>query len=243
MIADITGIGWVTASNMGTAKDHNRFAMPNGPLPKVTLDSVHDRVYPDFRRLDEYSRLGLAAISFALKDSSLNEWKEKRDIGIIASTEYGCLRTDIDYFETVLPSNGFNPSPALFAYTLPNSFLGEAAIRFGLTGMNFVISEPVPTGLTSLQMALDCIAAGEIEKMLCGVCDLGCPPMLSAKSNLPPGALFFMIEKFPAKDSFSYGPVSIDRKGRIIFNQTEIEDSSELVQKCLARYRAFRDKE
>lgn len=243
MTAYITGIGWVTAAGMGTAKDHNRFAMPNGLLPKVTLNSAHDRAYPYLRRLDEYSRLGLAAISFALKDSGLHEWNEKRDIGIIASTAYGCLGTDIDYFEAVLAKNKLSPSPALFAYTLPNSFLGAAAIRFGLTGMNFVISEPVPTGLTSLQMTLDCIASGEIEKMLCGVCDLGCPPILGVKSSLPPGALFFMLERLPGKDSSSYGPVGLDRKGRILFNRTEIEDLTVLVQKCLARYRAFRGKE
>jgi 3-oxoacyl-[acyl-carrier-protein] synthase II len=240
--ADITGIGWVTAAGMGTGKDHNRFAMPNGPLPNITLDSAHDKAYPYLRRLDEYSRLGLAAISFALKDSGLHEWNEKRHIGIISSTAYGCLGTDIDYFETVLTKNKLSPSPALFAYTLPNSFLGEAAIRFGLTGMNFVISEPVPTGLSSLQMALDYIASGEIEKMLCGVCDLGCPPILGVKSILPPGALFFMLERLPAKNSFSYGSVGLDRKGRILLNQTEIEDPTLLVQKCLARYRAFRDK-
>ena len=243
MIADITGIGWVTAAGMGTAKEHDGFAMTNGLLPKITLDSVQSKAHPYFRRLDEYSKLGLTAISFALKDSDLFEWNEKRDIGIIASTAYGCLSTDIDYFETVLSPDRLNPSPALFAYTLPNSFLGEAAIRFGLTGMNFVISEPVPAGLTSLQMVLECIASGEIEKMLCGVCDLGCPPMLGTKNNFPPGALFFMLERFHAKDSFSYGPVGLNIKGRILFNQTEIEDLTSLVQKCLVRYRAFRDKE
>jgi len=242
VIADITGIGWVTAAGMGTVKNNDRFAMPNSQLPNITIDSVDDRVYPYFRRLDEYSRLGLAAISFALKDSGLNEWKEKRDIGIIVSTEYGSMSTDIDYFETVLPPNGLNPSPALFAYTLPNSFLGEASIRFGLTGMTFVISEPVPTGLASIQMAMDCIASGEIEKMLCGVCDLGCPPILDAKSILPPGALFFMLERFPAKDSSSYGPVCLDRKGHVLFNQTEIKNLPALVQKCITRYRALQKK-
>ncbi|MFQ5484631.1 MAG: beta-ketoacyl synthase N-terminal-like domain-containing protein [Desulfobacterales bacterium] len=242
MIADITGIGWVTAAGIGTAKNNDLFAMPNGPLPCITIDEVEHQVYRYFRRLDDYSKLGLTAISFALKDSGLNEWKEKRDIGIIVSTEYGSMSTDIDYFETVLPQNGLNPSPALFAYTLPNSFLGEASIRFGLTGLNFVVNEPASTGLTGIQMAMDCIASGEIEKMLCGVCDLGCPQMLGAKSNLPPGALFFMLERFPAKDSSSYGPVGLDSKGHILFNQTEIKNPAVLVQKCLARYRAWQKK-
>jgi len=66
---------------------------------------------------------------------------------------------------------------------------------------------------------------------------------LGAKSNLPPGALIFMLERFPVKGSSSYGPVCLDRKGHVWFNQTEIKDPAALVQKCLAHYRAFRDKE
>jgi 3-oxoacyl-[acyl-carrier-protein] synthase II len=207
--------------------------MTEGPLPSITRKSVFDKPYAYFRRLDEYSRLGLAAIAFALRDAGRDEWTQKRNIGIIASTEYGCLKTDIEYFDTVMPQQGTGASPALFSYTLPNSFLGEAAIRFGLTGPTFVINEQVPLGPASLQMALDSIACGEADMMLCGVCNLGYPSPFSGISKVPPGALFFMVEKSPGKER-SYGKLRLNKEGHIEFMGSEITDLNLLVQQCLA---------
>jgi len=103
MECHITGIGRVRTSGMGGANDHHDFVMTKGQLPHVTAASAFDKPYPPFRRMDEYSRLGLAAIAFALKDAGLNEWAEKRNIGIIATTVYGCLNTDIECYRTVMP--------------------------------------------------------------------------------------------------------------------------------------------
>jgi len=230
----ITGIGWVTAASMGCGKDHKHFTMPDEQLPEMTATAVFDKPYSYFRRMDEYSRLGLTAIAFALKDAGLDEWTEKRNIGIIASTVYGCLSTDVDYYDTVMPQNGLSASPALFSYTLPNSFLGEAAIYFGLTGTSFIVNEQVPSGLAALQIALNSIGCGETETMLCGVCDLGCPPPFGGHSSVSPGALFFMIEKSPAREPLSYGKLRLNKKGGLIFNGRKINDITMLVQKCLA---------
>jgi 3-oxoacyl-[acyl-carrier-protein] synthase II len=238
MPVQITGIGWVTASGMGCAKEHDDFAMQNGKLPEIKPESVFSMPYPYFRRMDAYSRLGLVAIALALKDANLDQWTEKRNIGIIVSTEYGCLHTDMDYFETVKSQNGIGASPALFSYTLPSTFLGEAAIRFGLTGTTFVINAPGPFGRACLELALESIAAGEADKMLCGVCDLNTPPLLGLNSNLSPGAVFLLLEKFPGENAYSYGPVRLDRKSRILFGRTEIKDLAALVEKSIARYRA-----
>jgi 3-oxoacyl-[acyl-carrier-protein] synthase II len=238
MPVQITGIGWVTASGMGCAKGHDGFAMQNGKLPEIKPESVFNKSYPYFRRMDAYSRLGLVAIALALKDADLDQWAEKRNIGIIVSTEYGCLHTDLDYFETVRSQNGIGASPALFSYTLPSTFLGEAAIRFGLTGTTFVINAPGSLGTACLQLALESIAVGDADKMLCGVCDLNAPPLLGANRNLSPGAVFFLLEKFPEKNSCAYGPVRMDRKSRIFFGWTVIENLVELIQNCLANHQA-----
>jgi 3-oxoacyl-[acyl-carrier-protein] synthase II len=232
--ADITGIGWVTSSGMGRGRKHGRFAMTRGPLPEITSSEIFDDSYPTFRRLDGYSRLGLAAIAFALQDAGLAAWTQKRNIGIIASSVYGCLRTDIDFFDTVRPCGGLGSSPALFSYTLPNSFLGEAAIRFGLTGAAFVVSEPHPAGWAGLQTALDQLAGGDSPKILAGVCDMDCPPTFLAKCDAPPGALFFMIEQCPAEGSNSYGKLSLDKEGTLRFNGRKIRNFQDLAHRCLA---------
>jgi 3-oxoacyl-[acyl-carrier-protein] synthase II len=229
----LTGIGWVTAASMGCGRDHESFTMPWGPLPEIDPSDMFKKPYPNFRRMDKYSRLGLTAIALALIDAGLSEWTRERNIGIIASTVYGCLETDVDYYKTVIPDRGANASPALFSYTLANSYLGEAAIRFGLTGTNYVLTEQHPTGLAGLQTAMDHISMGDVEQILGGVCDVGCPQIFGKPGKVPPGAVFFMIEKSFARRPPSYGELSMDEKGRVIYNGSEIQDLAILVQKCL----------
>ena len=231
---NITGIGWVTAAGLGRGREDQRFAMPRGQLPEINPADMFKKPYPNFRRMDEYSRLGLTTTALALIDAGLSEWTRERDFGIIASTFYGCLGTDVDYYETVIPDKGAHASPALFSYTLANGFLGEAAIRFGLTGINYVITEQRPTGLAGLQTALDHISRGDVAKILSGVCDVGCPKVFAEPSLVQPGAVFFMIEKLLDREISSYGELSINEKGDVIYNGSAIKDLTTLVKKCLA---------
>jgi len=229
----ITGVGWVTVSGMGRGRERNDFAMTKGRLPRITRKSVFDRPHKHFGRMDEFSKLGLAAVAFALRDAGLYEWSEKRDIGIIASTVYGCLHTDIDYFDTVIPENGGLASPALFSYTLPNCPLGEAACHFGLTGACYVINEQQPSGIASLYTAIDGIEFNEFEKALAGICDTGCPSHISLEDKGIPGAAFVVIEKAPESSFAPYGSISLNEDGDIIFNGKRIENLVGLIQECL----------
>ncbi|MDD5206059.1 MAG: beta-ketoacyl synthase N-terminal-like domain-containing protein [Desulfobacterales bacterium] len=233
MIINITGIGWVTASNMGCGKDHDRFALPDGSLPVIEQRELFERPYPSFRRMDEYSKLGIAAIAFALKDADLDQWTHKRNIGIIVSTEYGCLGVDLDFYGTVLREEGIGASPALFAYTLPNSFLGDAAILFGLTGKAFVINPSLPLGLAGLKLAMDSLLMGECDQILCGANNLKHPPPFDRHGKAAPGALFFVVEK--AGRTSAYGKLSFIKKGMVEFEGKEVQDLSEIVRRCLAR--------
>ena len=231
---NITGIGWVTAAGIGRGREHQGFAMPQGPLPEINPADMFKKPYPNFRRMDPYSRLGLTAIALALIDAGLAEWTRERDIGMVASTFYGCLGTDVDYYKTVIPDRGAQASPALFSYTLANGYLGEAAIRFGLTGINYVITEQRPTGLAGLQTALDHINLGAIDKILGGVCDVGCPQIFNQSAKVLPGAVFFMLEKFPANTRSSFGTLQFNSSGDICFDGSEIKDLDSLVQRCIA---------
>jgi len=236
---DITGIGWVTAAGMGRGRENQRFGMPRGQLPEINPADMFKKPYPNFRRMDEYSRLGLTATALALIDAGLSEWTRERDIGIIASTFYGCLGTDVDYYKTVIPDRGAHASPALFSYTLANGFLGEAAIRFGLTGINYVITEQRPTGLAGLHTAVDQINRGVIDKILGGVCDVDCPQIFGQPAKVPPGAVIFMLEKSATKERPSYGQLQLNRTGDLLLDGSEIKDLSGLVQKCITNFQSF----
>ena len=69
MIAAITGIGWVTPASMGSGRHYQTLQPKDGKLPKLTSRMIFGKVSPHFGRLDEYSKLGLTAVAFALKDA------------------------------------------------------------------------------------------------------------------------------------------------------------------------------
>ena len=234
--ADITGIGWIASTGLWRGKDIKTSAMLNAISEAMadgqSPDILFDGSYPSFRRMDKYSRLGMTAIALALEDAGLAVWTDKRNIGIITSTAYGCLNTDFDYFDTVLQDNGIGASPGLFSYTLPSSFMGDVAIRFGLTGSSFVIQEKPALALTCLKLALYAIASGDTDKMVCGVCHPEAPNVFKKTRRTPVGALFIAIEKKPA-NGFSYGKASLDKTGCIMLNGERINDLNMLVQQCL----------
>ena len=238
MKALITGVGWVSSSTMGCGREHRGFEIIPGCLPRITREVISDAPYQRFGRMDRFSKMGLGAIAFALKDAGLEKWNQKRNIDIVASTIYGCLDTDVSYFDTVIPQEGRLASPNLFAYTLPNSFLGEAAIHFGLSGNSYIISSPGASRLQSLKMAMIGLDSEASEKVLSGVCDLECPDSLAATGKdfqEIPGALFFMIEKISEiKTGPAYGELSLDRTNVLRFNGRKVTGLVNLVRGCLA---------
>ena len=233
MSAYISGIGWVTATGMGGGKEQRAFAMTTDPPSPIARADVFDQPYKNFGRMDEYSRLGLTAIAFALRDAGLEHADTQRDIGLVAQTEYGCLWTDIDYYHSALPQRGTMASPNLFAYTLPNCFMGEAAIRFGLTGNSYIVNEPSATGLATLSLAVEEIDTGESLMMICGRCDLGRPPLLESSREAMAGALFFVLEHAMAPQRGYYGLLESSENGQILFNDKQIPDLTALARLCL----------
>jgi 3-oxoacyl-[acyl-carrier-protein] synthase II len=229
----VTGIGWVTQKSIGRGRDHTSPPGGQGPIPSPTRKAAFQEPFPRFGRLDAYSKIGITAIALALQDGRRDLWEKKRNVGLIASSFSGCLDTDMNYFSTVLPDRGRLASPNLFAYTLPNSFLGEAAIHFGLTGTSFVICEEPLTGLQGLHFAIESLAQGESDAVLAGTCDMGCPEGFSIASPPVPGALFGFLEKADQPDRLSYGDLRRDDAGKIQFKGKVIKDMLSLIQGCI----------
>ena len=230
----ITGAGWVTAGGEGRGRKADPFGYYESALPALAGKTPFtNQNFRRFGRLDRFSRLGLRAAAYALQDAGLDAWKEKRDIGIIASSVLGCLATDLDYYHTVMRKNGILADPNLFTYTLPNSFLGHASIIFGLTGVNFVINEKTDSGISALRSAMDCISLGECDTMLAGVCDVEAPPDFPVSRKAVPGAIFLVIEKTIERQIKPYGRISVDKDGILYFNESEIKGISMFIRMCL----------
>lgn len=229
----ITGIGWIYGGNSGEGRKNTRFKVGSVKLPPISRKTFFQAPYPRFNRMDEFSRLGVSVIGLALQDAGMDEWTAKRAVGVVVSTVYGCLHTDLDYFETVIPEQGAFASPALFSYTLPNCFLGEAAARFGLTGPGYVVSQSDDTGLSSVKAVLEDMDCMGLKTALAGTCDLGRPPGFPVAPNITPGAAFMVVESQPRTELDCYGTIHLNRAQEILFNGSNVSGFRSLIESCL----------
>ncbi len=236
----ISGIGFVTPESSGCAREFKSFNPTPGKLPLISRKDVLDKPYKPFGRMDFFSKIGFAGTYFAYKDAGLilaehKENSETCDTAIIVSSFLRCLDTDNNYFETVKLHNGKNASPALFAYALPNAFLGEASIYLKTTGQCFAINEDSQNGITILKMAFDILDSKESEIVICGICDTNTPDFLQSVLNNSSsdfaGSLFFTLSR--KKQQFNYGKLKEDENGTIFFNDKSIKNLLDLAHMCM----------
>ncbi|MBJ6748725.1 beta-ketoacyl synthase N-terminal-like domain-containing protein [Geomonas anaerohicana] len=227
MSAYLNGIGWVTGTGCGMGSQGSELIFADLPLPALARRDVFAEPNQRFGRMSDYAKLGLAALAFALRDAELESWSEKRPFGVVAGTRLGCLATDLDYQRTVLLEGGGLASPNLFAYTLANCFLGDAAIQFGLTGSLLAVNETQSAGLGALTMALDQLALKEEPVVLAGVCDLAPPEPLADVKHFFPGAAFLVLGDAPGEHC--YGSISMAADGGIECNGVRVESMAELI--------------
>ena len=179
--------------------------------------------------MDDFSKLGFAAIVFAMQDAQRHEAPEK-NTAIIASSSTGCLETDLKYQATLLRENNTLPSPAIFAYTLPSCFLGEASILYGLTGENFIINKENTTGMTGLGMAVDLLALQQADMVLCGINNSEINNFEDGTNYIKSGAIFFLLENKKTKKTGSYGQLHLNPSNNEFYfkkkSQKNIQDVS-----------------
>lgn len=232
--AYLTGIGWVTGAGFGWGRQGGDCTFADMLLPALTRKDVFPEPNQRFGRMSDYAKLGLASIAFALRDAELEGWSDKRPIGVVASTRLGCLATDLEYHQTVLLNGGGLASPNLFAYTLANCFLGDAAIQFGLTGSLLAINETGEESLDSVRLAMETLDLGEEDTMLAGICDLPVPDAVAGSVTLKPGAVFLVLAAKPPVSIAQYGTVSLTDDGRLLYNGSIARSLTELVRTALA---------
>ena len=234
MEAYLTGIGWVTGAGPGWGSRGDEFALSTLSPAPLTRKDVFPQPNQRFGRMSEYAKLGLAALTFALRDAGLEQWSEKRAVGVVASTLFGCLSTDLEYHRGVMLEGGGLASPNLFAYTLANCFLGDAAILFGLTGSLVAVNETGEPRLAALNWALEELALGEAQTMLAGICDLPVPELVAGPIPSRPGALFLVLEATAPPAGQGYGAVTLGADGSLSFGGAPLRSLEELVRAALA---------
>ncbi len=230
----VIGLGWVTAAGIGQGRRGDRFAFGSGDLPVPVRRELFAAPYPRFGRLDDFSRLGLAGIALALADAGFDRWTDKRPVGLCAATTCGCLATDFSYFDTVVAEGGALASPNLFAYTLANTFVGEAAIRFGLTGPALVVNAAADDPFCGLRIGLEALLDGDCPLVVAGICDLVPPPPLALPGQ-GAGALFLVLAGAEAVTLPPYGELSWATPAAVEMGGTPVRDWEALAAACSAQ--------
>ena len=96
---------------------------------------------------------------------------------MLVGSFYGCHKTDEDYYRTVLARQ---PSPRLFAYTLPSSPVGELSILHGLRGPGLAVVGARSAGLAALAEASALLHSGQVAACLVVAVEVAAPAVREA---------------------------------------------------------------
>ncbi|KAA2265787.1 beta-ketoacyl synthase [Solihabitans fulvus] len=183
----VTGRGVVCAAGIGTAAMTAALADGARPAPDVT--ALYSDAMPqptgyalvdfDVRALlgrkgttflDRATGLALVAFGEALAEAGLVIDDESRTrVGIALGTTVGSLRSSADYsLETLVADRPYLVNPALFPNTVMNCASGQAAIRYGLRGVNSTVATGRVGFLGALGYAANVLRRGYASAMLVG---------------------------------------------------------------------------
>lgn len=129
--------------------------------PAASLSSqLPESVVADLRapllRMDRLCALSVTTVARLLTEHpSLRSEVSGDDVAIVVGTAHGCHKTDEEYYQSYLQGQ---PSPRLFAYTLPSSPIGELSIFYRLRGPGLALCSGRASGL---------LALAEAENLLC----------------------------------------------------------------------------
>ena len=198
MVLNVIGGGWVTAVSYGRMTAGTRPILAAGDPVIPPVESIYISPPVRYRRFDDYSRIGCAAIALALTDAGLDRAESPRPIGIIAATRFGCFDTDLAYYATAKEDQGVFASPNLFSFTLPGIVLGEAAIHFRLTGPTFTVGDIIgQRGCTALGVAGDLLSSGACQTIVAGWLDAADRRFMGNSAvdddDEPQGAVFVVL--------------------------------------------------
>jgi 3-oxoacyl-[acyl-carrier-protein] synthase II len=204
----ITGTGIVTAAVTGswpalgaflaashsavTERDGRRTALLE-PAALVAL------LNPDeARRLSRVCQLSVAAARLAMAESG---YEAARGLGLVIGTEFGDLRSTIEFADGYLRRGASGLSPLLFPNTVMNAMAATTAIAIGAKGMALTFNTPTVAGELAVARAAAAVAGGRAEAVLAGGVDDLDPLVARGLADLGrghdtrgEGAVFLLLE-------------------------------------------------
>jgi 3-oxoacyl-(acyl-carrier-protein) synthase len=145
-------------------------------------------------RMDRYTRLALLCADAAVHDAGLDpvRWPAER-VALVLGSAAGCYESNALFREALAQGE---PSPRVFAATLPSTPLGEIAIALGAAGPQLCFAQGGGSGLLALAEGRRLLLSGRAELALCGACDALPDSLRGALSFAPKdGASFFVLAR------------------------------------------------
>lgn len=159
MQISITGGAWIIGSSYGVFHS-------DAPQKLPEIGQLFPRVPARFGRFDDFTKFGFTAVGLALQEAGWTDSTKSYDTGLIISTQYGVMRTDLTYYATTIDQDALLSSPNLFSYTLPVTVIGECAVFFHLTGPTFCVDDDGRGGMKALETALILLQGKQVNRMI-----------------------------------------------------------------------------
>ncbi|GAB2610922.1 beta-ketoacyl-[acyl-carrier-protein] synthase family protein [Streptomyces capparidis] len=194
--AAVTGVGLVTPGGIGVepswaAVCEGRSATALDPALEGHPVRLSCRV-PGFdgdallgarraHRLDRFAQLALVAAREAIADAGLDPgtWDGAR-VGVVLGCGDGGSATWERQHDVLREQGPGKVSPLTLPMQLPNMLAGQAAIEFGATGPNFVVSTACASGATAIGAARDLLALDRCDIVLTGGGEAMITPLVMA---------------------------------------------------------------
>jgi 3-oxoacyl-[acyl-carrier-protein] synthase II len=120
------------------------------------------------RRLSRVCQLTVAATRLALADAELTPGG---DLGLVVGTEFGDLRSTLEFADGYLGRGPSGLSALLFPNTVMNTMAAATAIAVGARQATLTLNAPAVAGELALARAAASIAAGRAERVIAGGVD------------------------------------------------------------------------
>ena len=162
----------VRAAGRSTAEASGE--MPRA-VPAATLSALIDE--GEARRLSRACQLSVGAARLALADAGLGPG---RDLGLVVGTEFGDLRSTIEFVNGYLRRGPGGLSPLLFPNTVMNTMAAAAAIAVTARELSLTLNAPTVAGELAVARATALVRAGRAPAVLAGGMDQLDPVLLEA---------------------------------------------------------------
>lgn len=122
----------------------------------------------DVKRIDRFSQFTIVAASEAIKDSGIDQLRDKSRIGVVTGSGIGGLTMISDAMTRLVTKGPDRVSPMTIPKLMLNAGGGNVAIKFGFTGPNYAVATACASATNAMGNAFNHIKQGVSDVIVTG---------------------------------------------------------------------------